>query len=155
MNSAPLLILERIIASLWVGALWAVGFLAVPILFSQLDDRMLAGALAGHMFTALSYVGLVAGFSLLALIFLRPSARWRRSRLIMVAVMVILVIIGEFVFQPMMAQLKQLGLVAGSEPAARFAVLHGIASILYLINSLLGVTVIALSGGEEVTPSAG
>jgi hypothetical protein len=29
--------------SLWVGGLWAVGYLAAPILFFSLDNRMLAG----------------------------------------------------------------------------------------------------------------
>jgi hypothetical protein len=149
-----LITLERLIATLWVGALWAIGYLAVPILFSQLDDRMLAGALAGHMFTALSYIGLVAGTALLALISLRRPARWRRSRLWMVAAMLVLVMIGEFFFQPLMAELKRQGLVAGSEQAARFALLHGIASILYLINSLLGVVLVALGNGEELTPAA-
>jgi len=54
-----------------------------------------------------------------------------------------LVIVGEFVLQPMMAELKMEGLVAGSEQAASFARLHGIASILYLINSLAGAVLVA------------
>lgn len=154
MNPAVLTTLERLLATLWVGALWAVGYLAVPVLFSYLENRMLAGALAGQMFTALSYLGLVAGSALLAIIGLRRHARWRRSRLSLVALMLLLVIIGEFVFQPMMAELKRQGLLAGGEQAARFALLHGIASLLYLANSLLGMVVVALGNGETVNPAA-
>jgi len=153
-NPVVLSTLDRLFATLWVGALWAIGYLAVPILFAHLDDRMLAGALAGRMFSALSYAGLVAGLSLLAIVALHREARWRRSRLVMVALMVLLVAIGEFAIQPVMAELKVQGLVAGSAQAARFAIWHGIASILYLINSLVGLVLVALGNGATVNRAA-
>lgn len=146
--------LDRLLTTLWVGALWAIGYLAVPILFAHLDDRMLAGALAGRMFTALSYVGLVVGMALLAVLALRTEARWRRLRLAMVVLMLVLVVIGEFVIQPIMADLKAHGLVAGSAEAKSFALWHGVASILYLLNSLLGLLVVALGTGATVSRAA-
>lgn len=154
MNPALLTTLERLITTLWVGALWAIGYLAVPLLFAHLDDRLLAGALAGRMFTALSYVGLVAGLALLVTIVLRREANWRRSRLAMVILMLVMVVIGEFVIQPIMTELKLLGLVAGSVQAASFAVWHGVASILYLINSLLGLLLVVLGNGTTVSRAA-
>lgn len=154
MNPTLLSILDRLLTTLWVGALWAVGYLVVPILFAHLDDRMVAGALAGRMFTALSYIGLVAGLALLVIIALRREARWRRSRLGMVAFMLVMVMIGEFLIQPIMAELKLHGLVAGSAEAASFAVWHGVSSILYLINSLLGLVVVALGNGATVSRAA-
>jgi len=153
-NPTLLSILDRLLTTLWVGALWAVGYLVVPILFAHLDDRMVAGALAGRMFTALSYIGLVAGLALLVIIALRREARWRRSRLGMVALMLVMVMIGEFLIQPIMAELKLHGLVAGSAEAASFAVWHGVSSILYLINSLLGLVVVALGNGATVSRAA-
>jgi hypothetical protein len=39
--------------TLWVGGFWAIGYLAAPMLFYNLDDRMLAGMLAGKMFTGM------------------------------------------------------------------------------------------------------
>ena len=60
---------EQLLVTLWVGSLWAIGYLAVPILFSTLDDRMLAGMLAGKMFTAVSFIGLGCGTALLAMAF--------------------------------------------------------------------------------------
>ena len=34
-----------------MGGLWAIGYLAAPVLFASLGDKMLAGMLAGKMFT--------------------------------------------------------------------------------------------------------
>jgi hypothetical protein len=45
-----------------------------------------------------------------------------------------------------MAELKLSGLVAGSESALRFGRLHGISSVLYLLNSILGLLLVAASG---------
>lgn len=135
---------ERILLSLWVGGLWAIGYLAVPILFASLDDRMLAGMLAGKMFTMLSYIGLGIGAVLLVPAVVstaRPLSLWRVRLLLL---MLVIVVIGEFVLQPMMAELKVGGLVEGSEKWAQFARLHGIASILYLINSISGLALVVL-----------
>jgi len=43
--------LYSIVITLWVGALWAIGYLAAPTLFHVLDDRALAGKVAGQLFT--------------------------------------------------------------------------------------------------------
>ena len=40
-------ITERILLTLWVGGLWSVGYLAVPVLFHGLNDRRLAGMVSG------------------------------------------------------------------------------------------------------------
>lgn len=135
---------ERVLLSLWVGGLCAIGYLAVPILFATLDDRMLAGMLAGKMFTAMSFIGLAAGSALLVMAVMtsaRPLSQWRVRLLLL---MLLLVAVGEFLLQPMMAGLKADGLLEGSEAASRFAMLHGIASILYLINSLSGLALLIL-----------
>lgn len=133
---------ERILLTLWVGILWAVGYLAVPVLFSQLDDRMLAGRLAGEMFHLVSYIGLAAGTLLLVAQLVRGGGRpgWRA---LVLTGMVALVAIGEFALQPMMAELKAGGLVEGTEQAGEFARLHGLSSILYLATSLAGLALVA------------
>lgn len=144
--------LERVFLALWIGGLWAIGYLAVPVLFATLDDRMLAGMLAGKMFTILSIVGLGIGTVILVkelLLTERPLSFWR-VRLLML--MLVIVAASEFFLQPMMEALKAEGLVEGSEAAAQFGVLHGVASVLYLINSLSGLGLLALyfrvRGGE-------
>jgi hypothetical protein len=138
-----LLIGERLLLTLWVGALWAIGYLAVPTLFAQLDDRVLAGLLAGRMFTLVSFLGLFCGGVLLLGTLLRQGRMALRSvRAWLLLVMLLLVGVGEFGLQPLMAQLKAQGLAEGSAQAAQFARLHGVASVLYLINSLCGLLLI-------------
>lgn len=135
---------ERILLSLWVGALWAIGYLAVPTLFSSLDDRILAGMLAGKMFTGVSFIGLGCGSALLISFWMQFTQPLRERRVQLLIAMMVLVFIGEFVLQPQMAALKAEGLIAGSGAAARFGVLHGIASLLYLVNAVTGLVLLSL-----------
>lgn len=130
---------ERILLTLWVGGLWAIGYIAVPTLFANMNDRQLAGALAGQMFHIISYIGLVCGVLLLASVLKRAGLQWRAWVLI---VMLALVATGEFVLQPMMESLKLQGLIEGSEAKKQFGMLHGVASIIYLMESLLGLALV-------------
>jgi len=52
----------------------------------------------------------------------------------------LLIAVAEFVLQPQMAELKQLGLEG--EHLQQFRMLHGISSILFLLNSLAGLVLI-------------
>ena len=56
--------LSLIFITLWVGALWATGA-AAYVLFDTLQDRQVAGQLAGKFFNYVSYLGLFSGFYLL------------------------------------------------------------------------------------------
>lgn len=136
------LIGERILLTLWIGALWAIGYIAAPTLFSVLEDnRQLAGELAGHMFAATAYLGLACGTLLLIAIGARAGLRnWRAA---VVAVMLLLTAVGQFAVTPMMTELKSGGLVEGSAQAARFGMLHGVSSTLFLVTSVLGLALVA------------
>ena len=131
---------ERILLTLWVGGMWTTGYVVAPVLFNTLD-RVTAGNVAGQLFSIISYIGLIT----LALVLVAGLVRsgqaviqiWYYRFLL---AMLLLVLIGQFVLQPMMAELKAGGLQA--EEAKQFASLHGVASVLYLINSLLGLLVI-------------
>lgn len=136
---------EALLITLWVGSLWAIGYLAVPILFATLDDRLLAGMLAGRMFTTVSYIGLACGGVLLLLGILRSSRIISDRRVLLLALMMLMVALGEFLLQPAMAQLKAQGLVEGSDAMARFGMLHGVASLIYLVNSAAGLLLVLLS----------
>jgi len=57
--------LASLLTTAWIGSLWAVGYLAVPVLFYAQPDRQLAGMLAGQMFTLVGYLGMVCGLYLL------------------------------------------------------------------------------------------
>jgi hypothetical protein len=146
---------EPLLLTLWVGSLWAIGYLAVPILFATLDDRMLAGMLAGKMFTAVSYIGIGCGTALLVMVVMTGSRGPRDPRVLLPGLMLVLVALGEFVLQPAMAELKLQGLVEGSAAAARFGMLHGIASLLYLANSLCGLLLLLQTARQRESLRAG
>jgi len=131
---------ERVLLTLWVGGMWTVGYMVAPILFSVLDDRQLSGFIAGHVFTAMSYVGLVCGGLLLLGNLYRAGIKHKTNYIL--ALMLVLVAIGQFVLQPMMADLKAQGLVEGSVAAANFGKLHGVSSILFMITSISGLILI-------------
>lgn len=131
--------------SAWVGSLWAIGYLAVPVLFYAQPDRQLAGMLAGTMFSRSAYLGLICGIYLLVYNFMQPKTirqRW------IVAVMLIITLIIQFAIQPAMTDLKLHALpldVMHSTFAAQFKILHGLSSIAYLIESLLGAYLVIQS----------
>lgn len=130
----------------WVGGTWAIGYLAVPVLFHALQDRQLAGMLAGKLFTWMAYLGLGCALYLLAYQYARFGRNvWRQRSFVVTLVMLILLLIGQFGIQPVMADMKAQALpleVMQSPLAAQFKALHGAASILYLIQSMLGVALV-------------
>lgn len=121
------------------------GYVVAPSLFASLDDRQLAGQLAGQVFRLVSYIGLAAGSVLLISVLMRAGSAWRREwRVWTLIAMLVLVLIGAFVIQPMMVELKVGGIVPGSAQAAAFGRMHGISSVLFLITSVLGLGLVAV-----------
>jgi hypothetical protein len=76
---------------------------------------------------------------------------WRQWRRWVLLLMLLIILTGEFVLQPMMAELKQAGLNEGSVAQQRFGMLHGISSTLFLINSLAGLALVifGLDGRDQ------
>lgn len=147
---------QRILLTLWVGALWAIGYIAAPVLFNVIFDRFVAGGIAGKMFTIVNYLGLVCGALLLASLAYQTGAAWRRHwQVWALAAMLVLIAIMEFALQPMMQGLKMgnpQGFTPGTPEAARFGMLHGISSLLYLATSLMGLALVAFGlGGQQRT----
>lgn len=133
--------------ALWVGGMWAIGYLAAPTLFYHLDDRMLAGFLAGRMFTWIFVTGMVCGSWLLLHRLLRfGGAAFRQAFFWIALVMLLLTLAQHFGIQPVMQQLKDQALpqdVMQSLFKDRFAAWHGVSSAVYLIESLLGLALVA------------
>jgi uncharacterized membrane protein len=131
--------IETVLQTLWVGGMWVIGYVVAPILFATLDDRRLAGELAGHMFTAINLIGLVCGGILLLSALYAARPRYLNRRVVILLAMLVLICVLAFVIQPMMQELKQSGLVEGGDTMKQFGRLHGVSSVIYLINSLLGM----------------
>jgi len=148
MNSKLFNVTERILLTLWVGGMWITGYMMAPMLFQYLDKQT-AGNVAGHMFTAMSYIGLVCGGLLLVgMLYRHGKQLFREWRTWLLVAMLVLICVGEFVLQPMMAELKTQGLVEGSETIKQFSMLHGIAAVVFLINSIAGLVLVINSVRE-------
>ena len=137
---------ERLLLTVWVGGMWAVGFLAVPTLFQGLpDNRALAGELAGNMFTAISIVGLIAT-ALLLIVAVLADARnvLRNVRVWLVAMAFVLIALLFFVIRPVMHELRAGGVTPGTPQAQEFAQLHRISSGVYGLTSLVGLVLVII-----------
>ena len=140
--------LVLIAVTLWVGSLWAIGYLAAPVLFSSLPDKMLAGMLAGRMFTLVAYIGMGSGVYLILHRFSRHGgSTLKQSFFWVVFVMLLLAAAGHFGIQPVLEALKEQAFpkdVMQSMFKDRFAAWHGISSIVYLLESLLGLVLVTM-----------
>ncbi len=138
----------RLLTVVWVGSLLTIGYAVAPVLFSSLD-RTTAGAVAAQLFRIEGVLGAVCGILLLGLanvMVRRGGNAYRRLRWL-VAGMLICVLVGYFALQPFMNAMRVAALeaatdLAHSAYAARFGMLHGVSSVFYLIESLLGIALV-------------
>jgi hypothetical protein len=138
--------LALIAITLWVGGLWATGYLVARVLFVSLDDKILFGMLAGKMFTWIAYVGLGCGvYLLIHRLAVFGGSALKQGFFWAVLVMLLLTVAIHFGIQPILAGLKEQALpkeVMESIFRDRFAHWHGISNIGYLIESLLGLVLV-------------
>ncbi|MBI5006416.1 MAG: DUF4149 domain-containing protein [Nitrosomonadales bacterium] len=132
--------------TLWVGGMWMLGYVVVPALFKLLPDRQLAGMLAGRLFTLLAWIGIACALYLL-LYRLQQSGRaaLRHTSFRITMALLLLVLVGQFVLQPILADLKVQASpldVMNSAFAAQFKTWHAVSGILFLVQSLLGIALV-------------
>lgn len=139
---------RRLIATLWVGSLWTVGYLAAPTLFATLTDNRLAGTIAGNLFRVEAWLSVFCAVVLTALIGFAGSDTalpQRKTLLVLAGTMLACTLVSYFGLQPFMAALRETvgpdGAIA-SDTKMQFGILHAISSGIYLVQSLLGVALI-------------
>jgi hypothetical protein len=135
--------LASLLLVFWVGGMWAIGYIAAPSLFSSLpNNHQLAGNLAGVLFTWIAWVGIVAGIYLLIYRLANAGFQALKQRFFWVVLIMLLLTLGQhFGIQPVMQALKDQALpkaVMESAFKSRFAAWHGVSSVIYLVESLLG-----------------
>jgi hypothetical protein len=94
----------------------------------------------------LAYIGIACALYLLSYQ-LRQSGRTalQQNTFRITAAMLLLVLVGQFILQPILADLKVQALpldVMKSVFAPQFKTWHAVSSILYLIQSLLGIALV-------------
>jgi hypothetical protein len=137
---------------LWIGGLWTIGFIVAPTLFKQLPDAKLAGTLAGILFNFMGWLGLLCTLLLVVIYVLLKSARWRFWVLSVIA---LLINFNLFYLSPEIAQLRESAggaLIKGTEQYQHFALIHGLASGLYLVISLLGLLLVVRQHEKSLSP---
>jgi hypothetical protein len=135
----------KILVSLWVGALWWMMLVAV-VLFEKIPTNFLAGLVAAELFKYLSYVGFVvtvifmlSNFNREGFSFIKKGIFW------IVFVMLSILLINYFGIHPFLETMKVKAMpkeVMESIFADRFAAWHGVSSVAYLINAILGIFLI-------------
>jgi hypothetical protein len=132
--------------TLWVGGLWVIGYLAAPVLFASLGDKTLAGMLAGKMFTWIAYIGMVCGvYLLIHRLTVFGGGALKQGFFWAALAMLLLTTASHYGIQPILESLKAQALpkeVMESMFRDRFARWHGISSIVYLFESLLGLVLV-------------
>lgn len=130
---------------LWLGAILAVGYLVAPVLFTNLPDRLLAGFIAGEMFRITTTITLVVAIVLLGLsnwLVNRGFDDYRKIRWFIL--IILLLAIAGSLLQMWLVDLKRLASIEGvgvmqSSYAIPFARLHGVSSVLFLLESVVGL----------------
>ncbi len=108
---------------LWAGSLWGLIWVT-SVLFGRQPDRVLAGMLAGHLFSIETYLAL--GVSLLAL--LLPVRKKFLGGYLAAAVLSV----NEWLLRPVMAEAR----LHGTNFGLSFGAWHGVSMVLYLIACL-------------------
>jgi hypothetical protein len=145
--------LAGVLLVLWIGGAWAIGYVAAPVLFVSLEDKQLAGRLAGGFFYWMAWIGIVAGTYLLVYRIIRQGGAALKTLFFWtVALMLALTLAGHFGIQPILQGLKDQAMphaVMQSVFADRFRHWHGVSSIVYLIQSALGLLLVWRAGIER------
>jgi len=137
-----------LLTTAWVGSNWTVGYLVAPTLFKTLPDTALAGTIAGQLFQVEAWFSVFCALALMGM-----SAYQRQKPSLLVMGMLVCVISGYFVLHPVMANLRDMGL----SNQLQFRILHGVASGIYLMQSILGAMLVLRrlpleSGRAEAEP---
>ena len=148
---------QAIAVTFWVGALWTSGLLVAPLLFRMLDDRTLAGSIAGSLFSITTLVGIACGACILIIWFLRQRGRAPQQQFLawLVVAMLVVALIGQYGIQPVLANLREQAYpqpVMQSTFADSFARWHMISGILYLVQSLLGAGLVISMRRSDIVP---
>ncbi len=150
---------QALAITIWVGALWSAGFLVAPLLFRAIDDRTVAGTVAGRVFEATAFTGLICGLLVLVIMVSRQRAGVFRQRPFwLVVAMLCLVLLGQFVLQPVMGALREQAYpqeVMRSALASTFTVWHAAARMIYLVQCLLGAALVisTVAGRDYAQPA--
>ena len=126
----------------------------------MLEDRTLAGTIAGSLFSTTTLIGIACGVLVLIVWFLRQRGRVPQHRYLawLVLAMLGIALVGQYGIQPVLASLREQAYpqpVMESVFADSFARWHMVAGILYLAQSLLGAGLVISLRYSGIVPAKG
>jgi len=144
------LLSERLLLTLWVGSLCAIGYLAVPLAFATLGDISLAGNYAGKLFAIVNILGMAcATIILMAKIILNGKQVLSLWRFWVVVLMLVLTLIFSLYLQPEIAAIKLVMSQSSDVILERFDLFHRLSKNLYMLLTLLGIVLVLSSDRVE------
>ncbi len=130
-----------LLAALWAGSLWTIGYVVAPTLFLSLHDNVLSGTIVGYLLRTEAWLSVACAVALYAMLRFSDLERARKRTLSVVIVAMLACALIIYVgLQPAMANLKEAAGAAGLKgmPQGRtFGMLHGVSQLVYLVESVL------------------
>lgn len=138
-----------LVAALWAGSLWALGYVAAPAVFATVESTV-AGDIVARLLERQAWLAMGCAALLLVLVRFGADldARRKRTLTILVVAMLACALAIYFALQPAMAQIREAagpGGVRASPYWTRFATLHGVSQLLHLVESVLGAVLLVKS----------
>jgi hypothetical protein len=138
-----------LVAVLWAGALWVLGYIAAPAVFAAVPSTV-AGDVVAVFLKRLGWVSLGCAVLMLLLVRLSPDldAARRRSLNLVVLAMVACALAMWAGLQPAMAQMRELAGPAGVRASpywTQFAVMHGVSQLFHVVESVLAAVLVLRS----------
>ena len=138
--------LFTLVTGIWVGSIFTSAYLVAPTIFNTLTDRQVAGMVAGSIFRVEALISSIVCIALMVLANLLINRGLTHYRIIRWLLLGILLcsLAALFIFIPWMNTLRDEALIQGmpvmlSPSAGLFSKLHGASSLVYLIQSALGL----------------
>jgi len=135
-----------LLATLWAGSLWTLGYLVAPTLFLALHDNALAGTIVGALLRVEGWLSIACTVLLMLLLRRGPALEaGRHKQLASILIWMLACAAVLMLLQAQMASLREAAGLAGSALGARFGILHGISQLVFLVESVLaGVLVVKI-----------
>ncbi|WP_148716783.1 DUF4149 domain-containing protein [Chitinolyticbacter meiyuanensis] len=131
--------LKHVFTVLWIGGMWVIGILVAPVLFKTLGGNA-AGAVAGQLFRAIGWIGIVAGLYLFVyLLWLDGLRAFKEAKLWLVIGMLVCTLVNQFAVFPIIAGIKPgISHAATGMFGGGLEQWHTISALIYLVQSVFG-----------------
>jgi hypothetical protein len=135
-----------LVAVLWAGSLWAIGYVAAPTVFGMMGSTQ-AGSVVGALLERQAWLAIVCALVLLVLVRVGADldAKRRRALVVLVLAMLACALVIYLGLQPAMARMREAagpGGVRASPYWTQFAVMHGVSQLLHVVESVLGAVLV-------------